>query len=210
MWSLAICEALGIEASQTATTVEGLYIRLPQFPASWEDPGSARCLPPRNTKRGVQITGQERGSQHSCTIKIKYAAPEAFITGIGCVIKVGIGWLSHPFTAADQTGALSRLLARSCLPGCRDRFGGGIYLIFGAPTICELKKNLISSLMQRIAVKALNRIASQMTNFAAVTSPPFAPDLCTGQAIEQLGVQSRTFLLGRAIARPKISQLKNF
>jgi hypothetical protein len=29
VWSLAICEALGIETSQTATTVEGLQIRLP-------------------------------------------------------------------------------------------------------------------------------------------------------------------------------------
>jgi hypothetical protein len=42
--SIAICEALGIEASQTATTVAGLYVRLPLFSASWEHPSCSKRL----------------------------------------------------------------------------------------------------------------------------------------------------------------------
>ena len=45
----------------------------------------------------------------------KASALKAFITGIVCVVMVGLGWLSDPLTANDQTAVLSRLLAWSCL-----------------------------------------------------------------------------------------------
>jgi hypothetical protein len=45
----------------------------------------------------------------------KASAPKAFIAVIVCVIMVGLGWLSDPLIANDQSGALSRLLAWSCL-----------------------------------------------------------------------------------------------
>jgi hypothetical protein len=45
----------------------------------------------------------------------KASAVRAFTTGIVCIVMVGFGWLSDPLTAADQTGALSTLLAWSSL-----------------------------------------------------------------------------------------------
>jgi sulfite exporter TauE/SafE len=54
---------------------------------------------------------------------IMAAKKASFITGIVCVIMLGLGWLSDPLTAAGATGALAKLLAWSCLAA------GGIALI---------------------------------------------------------------------------------
>jgi hypothetical protein len=50
---------------------------------------------------------------------------------------VGFGWLSDPLTAADQTGALSRLLAWSCLAAAAFALIVAIYFTFRALTIRE-------------------------------------------------------------------------
>jgi hypothetical protein len=70
----------------------------------------------------------------------KASAPRAFIAVIVCVIMVGFGWLSDPLTAADQTGALSRLLAWSCLAAAAIALIVAIYFTFRALTIREPKK----------------------------------------------------------------------
>jgi hypothetical protein len=70
----------------------------------------------------------------------KASALKAFITGIVCVIMVGFGWLSDPLTAGDQTGALSRLLAWSCLAAAAIAVIVAIYFTFRALTIREPPK----------------------------------------------------------------------
>jgi hypothetical protein len=71
----------------------------------------------------------------------KASALKAFITGIVCVIMIGFGWLSDPLTAADETGALSRLLAWSCLAAAAIALIVAIYFTFRALTIREPQKN---------------------------------------------------------------------
>jgi hypothetical protein len=51
-----------------------------------------------------------------------------------------IGWLSDPLTAADQTGALSRLFAWSCLAAAAIALIVAIYFTFRALTIREPQK----------------------------------------------------------------------
>jgi hypothetical protein len=70
----------------------------------------------------------------------KASALNAFITGIVCVIMVGFGWLSDPLTAADQTGALSRLLAWSCFAAAALALIVAIYFTCRALTIREPPK----------------------------------------------------------------------
>jgi hypothetical protein len=70
----------------------------------------------------------------------KASALKAFITGIVCVIMIGFGSLSDPFTAADQTGALSRLLAWFCLASAAIALIVAIYFTFRALTIREPQK----------------------------------------------------------------------
>jgi hypothetical protein len=53
---------------------------------------------------------------------------------------IGFGWLSDPLTAADQTGALSRLLAWSCLAATAIASIVAIYFTFRALTIREPQK----------------------------------------------------------------------
>jgi hypothetical protein len=65
----------------------------------------------------------------------KASALKAFITGIVCVIMIGLGWLSDPLTAADQTGELARLLAWSCLAAAAIALIVAIYFTFRALTI---------------------------------------------------------------------------
>ena len=65
----------------------------------------------------------------------KASALKAFITGIVCVVMVGFGWLSDPLTAADQTGALSKVLAWSCLAAAAIALILAIYFTFRAFTI---------------------------------------------------------------------------
>jgi len=71
--------------------------------------------------------------------KKKASALKAFLTGIVCVVMVGFSWLSDP-TAADQTGALSRLLAWSCLAAAAIALIVAIYFTFRALTIREPQK----------------------------------------------------------------------
>ena len=68
------------------------------------------------------------------------SALKAFITGIVCFIMIGLGWLSDPFTANDQTGALSRLLAWSSLAAAAIALIVAIYFTFRALTIREPPK----------------------------------------------------------------------
>jgi hypothetical protein len=70
----------------------------------------------------------------------KASALKAFITGIVCVMMIGFGWLSDPFTAADQTGALSRLLAWFCLAASAIALIVAIYFTCRALTIREPQK----------------------------------------------------------------------
>jgi hypothetical protein len=71
----------------------------------------------------------------------KASAPKALIAVIVCVIMVGFGWLSDPLTAGDQTGALSRLLAWSCLAAAAFALVVAIYFTCRALTIREPQKD---------------------------------------------------------------------
>ena len=70
----------------------------------------------------------------------KASALKAFITGIVCVIMVGLGWLSDPLTANDRTAALSTLLAWSCLAAAAIALIVAIYFTIRALTIREPQK----------------------------------------------------------------------
>jgi drug/metabolite transporter (DMT)-like permease len=70
----------------------------------------------------------------------KASAAKAFITGIVCVIMVGFGWLSDPFAAFDQTGALSKLLAWSCLAAAAIALIVAIYFTYRALSVREPQK----------------------------------------------------------------------
>ena len=68
------------------------------------------------------------------------SAPKAFITGIVCVIMIGLGWLSDPSTAADQSATISRILAWSSLAAAMVALIVAIYFTFRALTIREPQK----------------------------------------------------------------------
>jgi|SRR5690348_4059883 hypothetical protein len=68
------------------------------------------------------------------------SAPRAFFAVIVCVIMVGLGWLSDPFAAFDQTAALSRLLAWSSLAAGVIALIAAIYFTCRALTIREPQK----------------------------------------------------------------------
>jgi hypothetical protein len=70
----------------------------------------------------------------------KASALKAFITGIVCVVMVGLGWLSDPLIANDQSGALSRLLAWSCLAAAASALVLAIYFTFRALAVREPEK----------------------------------------------------------------------
>jgi hypothetical protein len=65
----------------------------------------------------------------------KVSVLTALITGIACIIMVGFAWLSDPLAAADQTDAISKLLAWSCLAAAAIAVIVAIYLTFRALTI---------------------------------------------------------------------------
>ena len=71
----------------------------------------------------------------------KASALKVFITGIVCVIMVGFGWLSDPFAAFDQTGALSKLLAWSCLAAAAIALIVAIYFTCRALAVREPQKD---------------------------------------------------------------------
>jgi hypothetical protein len=62
----------------------------------------------------------------------KASSQKALLTGIVCVIMVGFGWLSDPMSAAGETGALSRLLAWSCVAAAGIALILAIYFTFKA------------------------------------------------------------------------------
>jgi hypothetical protein len=64
---------------------------------------------------------------------------KAFITAIVCVIMIGLGWLSDPLTANDQT-VLSRLLAWFCVSAAVIALIVAIYFTIRAFTIREPPK----------------------------------------------------------------------
>jgi anaerobic C4-dicarboxylate transporter len=65
---------------------------------------------------------------------------KAFITAVVCVIMIGLGWLSDPLTANDQTAVLSRLLAWFCVAAAAIAFIVAIYFTIRAFTIREPPK----------------------------------------------------------------------
>jgi formate/nitrite transporter FocA (FNT family) len=69
------------------------------------------------------------------------SALKAFITGIVCIIMVGLGWLSDPFSAFDQTGALSKLLVWSCLAAAAIALIVAIYFTCRALAVREPQKS---------------------------------------------------------------------
>jgi|ERR1700757_3332784 hypothetical protein len=71
----------------------------------------------------------------------KASALRAFITGIVCVVMVGLGWLSDPLIANGHTGFLSTLLAWSCLAAAAIALIVAIYFTFRALTIREPLKD---------------------------------------------------------------------
>jgi hypothetical protein len=71
----------------------------------------------------------------------KASVLRALITGIVCVVMVGLGWLSDPTIANGQTGLLSTLLAWSCLAAAAIALVVAIYFTFRALTIREPLKD---------------------------------------------------------------------
>jgi hypothetical protein len=70
----------------------------------------------------------------------KASALKAFITGIVCVIMIGLGWLSDPLIANGQAGLLSRLLAWSSLAAAAIALIVAIYFTCRALTVREPQK----------------------------------------------------------------------
>ena len=70
----------------------------------------------------------------------KGSALRAFITGIVCIVMIGLGWLSDPLTAHDQTAVLSRLLAWFCLAAAAIALIIAIYFTIRAFTIRQPPK----------------------------------------------------------------------
>ena len=70
----------------------------------------------------------------------KASVLKAFITAVVCVIMIGLGWLSDPLTANDQTAVLSRLLAWCCLAAAAIALIVAIYFTIRAFTIREPQK----------------------------------------------------------------------
>ena len=70
----------------------------------------------------------------------KASALKAFIAGIVGVILVGFGWLSDPLTAADQTAAISKLLAWSSLAAAAIALIVAIYFTCRALAVREPQK----------------------------------------------------------------------
>jgi formate/nitrite transporter FocA (FNT family) len=71
----------------------------------------------------------------------KASVLRAFITGIVCVVMVGLGWLSDPLIANGQTGFLSTLLAWFCLVAAGIALIVAMYFTFRALTIREPQKD---------------------------------------------------------------------
>ena len=71
----------------------------------------------------------------------KASVLRAFITGIVCVVMVGLGWLSDPLIANGQAGFLSTLLAWSCLAAAAIALIVAIYFTLRALTIREPQKD---------------------------------------------------------------------
>jgi hypothetical protein len=72
----------------------------------------------------------------------KASALKAFITGIVCIVMIGLGWLSDPLIANDEPGLLSILFAWCCLAGAAIALIVAIYFTIRAFTIREPPKEL--------------------------------------------------------------------
>ena len=68
------------------------------------------------------------------------SALKAFMTGIVCVIMIGLGWLSDPLSAADQTAAISKILAWSSLAAAAIALIVAIYFTCRALTVRQPQK----------------------------------------------------------------------
>ena len=70
----------------------------------------------------------------------KASALKAFITGIVCIVMIGLGWLSDPLIANSEAGFLSRLLAWFCLAAAAIALIVAIYFTCRALTVREPQK----------------------------------------------------------------------
>jgi hypothetical protein len=71
----------------------------------------------------------------------KASVLRAFITGIICVVMVGLGWLSDPLIANGHAGFLSTLVAWFCLAAAAIALFVAIYFTLRALTIREPLKD---------------------------------------------------------------------
>jgi hypothetical protein len=70
----------------------------------------------------------------------KASALKAFITGIVCIIMIGLGWLSDALIANGQTGGISKLLAWLSLAAAAVALLVAICFTFRALAIREPQK----------------------------------------------------------------------
>ena len=130
--------------SHTATRQEkSFYIRLPICRLLDSDPVTIRGLAALKGPLTILSQLNEGNDAYPLTLMAtkKASALQAFITGIVCVVMVGFGWLSDPLIANDQTGALSRLLAWSCLAAAAIALIVAIYFTVRALTIREPERD---------------------------------------------------------------------
>ena len=71
----------------------------------------------------------------------KASALKAFVTGIVCIVMIGLGWLFDPLIASGQAGLLSELLAWCCLAAAAIALIVAIYFTIRAFTIREPPKD---------------------------------------------------------------------
>jgi hypothetical protein len=64
-------------------------------------------------------------------------ASRAFMAAVVCVIMVGLGWLSDPLTASDQTSPISRILAWASLVAAGIAVVAAIYFTCKALAVRE-------------------------------------------------------------------------
>ena len=67
-------------------------------------------------------------------------AVRSFITGIVCIVMVGLGWLSDPLTAGDQSGVISRFVAWLSVAAGAVALIAAIYFTGRALTLREPQK----------------------------------------------------------------------
>ena len=92
----------------------------------------------------------------------KASALKAFITGIVCIVMIGLGWLSDPLIANGEAGLLSRLLAWSCLAAAAIAQSWRSISLSERLRSASLKKSLISILKKTALINILSHIIEKV------------------------------------------------